>query len=280
MTYSFVTSIRFSFFVWPVALCFSACGGSTSQDGDAAGSGANPGVGGSGSGGNGAGGVNQDGNNVKGYGDGTVVYENGSFAGCTDPEEFIPGVDTGYYSCMEPVIWREEIIECPNRLPRDNVVEFPEYVTNNLGGAPGSTDFEIVADECSSNADCDEKSRCVARQVNASGECVGPIEPERYQWARQCEPGCTVDSDCTEGQICLCDTEIGRCAPQAYVHGCASDADCDDGYHCLMNLYAAFGCQLPGDECHSSVGCDANEMCTYSDEEDARLCVDYDDGGC
>ncbi len=265
-------SLRTSFFAVAVGLVFAACGGATTDEGG--------GGGGTGATGSGVGGLNEDGNNRRGYGEGNEVYENDSFAGCTDPVDLVSGVDTGYYACSEPIIWRKDVVECPNNLPQDNVVDFPSIVLDNLGGAPGDSGYEIVADECSSNADCDEKSRCVVRQVNATGECIDPPGPYVSQWGRSCEPGCTVDADCSENQVCLCDTEIGRCAARAYVHGCASDADCDQGYHCLMNLNASFACQLPGDECHSSVGCDANQMCGYDHHADARLCVDYEDGGC
>jgi len=204
-----------------------------------------------------------------------------SLPGCTDAEPYLEGVETGTFLCKEGYLHREHASTCPSVLPRDNSVQWPL----GEGGAGGELGYTTSTDECASDSDCPEHGRCVLRRTNdwGKGSCViGTPDPDLVpNYARECIPGCREDSDCEDGEVCLCGNEIGECAPVSEDAGCHQDADCEDGSLCLSNARTAdfgeyqFACQLPRDEC--SVDADCEEEGAYPQDfcqmtESGRTC--------
>jgi hypothetical protein len=73
-----------------------------------------------------------------------------------------------------------------------------------------------------------------------------------------CVPGCAVDADCDEREICQCEGNGlgGRCVPS----DCQSDADCREGARCstfrsVCGIKAAYACAVPGELCLIDADC-------------------------
>ncbi len=130
----------------------------------------------------------------------------------------------GFATCSAGYVHRPLVAHCSSALPRESTCR----------GRPGV---------CTNDSDCTDAphGRC---SVGGFGEC-------------NCVYGCTRDSDCEAGSICLCDAVAGLCVRAE----CTTDADCDDGHLCT--LYdpslncggSAFACQSADDECGSSEDC-------------------------
>ncbi len=82
-----------------------------------------------------------------------------------------------------------------------------------------------------------------------------------------CEYGCTVDSDCSGGQVCLCGAAVGACVSAR----CSTDADCEGGLLCADYIEnpgcggTAFACQTPADECSAQSDCQEEGYCALDD---------------
>lgn len=136
---------------------------------------------------------------------------------CEDPQPSPYG--GGFEHCADGSFRRPQPAACVSALPRNEPVK------------------DKLLDECEHDADCTEK---------AHGSCE----------LGECLYGCVLDSECEEGQVCLCGSVIGRCQ---YV-GCRSDADCSADYPCTGNVqkldpYLEVQCQTPLDECQSDNDC-------------------------
>lgn len=89
----------------------------------------------------------------------------------------------------------------------------------------------------------------------------------------QCIYGCTKDSECADGSICLCGDPVGTCVPAK----CSADSECPDG---LCASYVAtpgcdrpaFACQSPDDQCVSNDDCPAMQRCTLNLQGGYRVC--------
>ncbi|HEU4536106.1 MAG TPA: hypothetical protein VFS00_18405, partial [Polyangiaceae bacterium] len=109
--------------------------------------------------------------------------------------------------------------------------------------------------DCSSEAN-GVKGRCVAGE--APGDPCG------------CSFSCAVDDDCSEGRVCLCDADGGRCVAGS----CAVDDDCDRGLLCITTAQRCggelFACQSPRDACASDLDCKGDRQCFLRDGR--RVC--------
>jgi hypothetical protein len=246
------------------------CGGSTSGDdetngrsgGETSGGSAGSSSAGSGAGGGyggsvetkesgGTGGVTNTGGSVASAGSagaGTAGSGPSSKGSCQNPRPTVVGADTGYEYCEEGFSHRPEIKSCISLLPRE-----PE-------GEPGEEE-----DQCTSDADCTERPY---------GYCERGNEPLPF---RYCAYGCIEDSDCAQGQICVCGSFIGECRPAS----CKSDADCDDGALCASYVNVScfgsgFACQHPADECMSGKDCQRDDVCVFRHDEGVRRCQPID----
>lgn len=161
---------------------------------------------------------------------------------CTNPSPAVPGQETGYESCEGGWVHRPQAAQCQSAIPR------PDYQCQ--GGISGG---------CSTDADC---------AGTPNSYCGSPGDAPC-----QCVTGCLTDADCSAGQICVCDSVIGHCAPAS----CKTDADCGSGKLC--SSYPAdpycgpttFACQTAKDECASSTDCSNGDACTMVG--DHRACT-------
>ncbi len=224
------------FLIASLGLPFFACENSTSTvdggDGDS----------GDGDSGDGDSGDGDSGDGDSGDGDGIVPSSN-----CTNPSPLLAGEDTGFVTCDEGYIHREERAVCPSVLPRDNQVDLPNY---GLGGG-----VEYV-DECETDSDCAGPLEYCA--LTGGGEAF----PER-----QCLSSCVTDADCGAGFVCLCGEEFGTCQPGTVYDdagGCETDADCSGEEICVGVFYA--GACGPG---HYQFSCTpfTGESCPSGDPE-------------
>lgn len=154
-----------------------------------------------------------------GDGDGDVIAPTST---CTNPTPLIVGEDTGFVTCDEGYIHREERMACPSVLPRNNVVTQPD---NGFGGSSN------LLDECETDSDC-----------------IGPLEycaltggGFGLSLARECLTSCVTDSDCGDGYVCLCGPEFGTCQQRTIYNeagGCETDADCSGEEICVGIFYS------------------------------------------
>lgn len=162
---------------------------------------------------------------------------------CGNPQPVeVDGEDSGFVSCDGGWLHRPEVVECASKLPR--------------------ADFECATDfgSCTADADCPGPYGYCANDGFGDGGCY-------------CANGCTQDSDCSAGQVCVCGDPIGVCV-QA---DCSTDAEC--GGELLCSTYItepgcggiAFSCQSPDDECASDSDCLADEQCTSDGTK--KLCA-------
>ena len=73
-----------------------------------------------------------------------------------------------------------------------------------------------------------------------------------------CAPGCAIDRDCGEGEVCQClgGGLGGRCMPSE----CQSDADCSEGALCstfrpVCGIKAVYACAVPRGQCLVDADC-------------------------
>ena len=228
-----------------------------------------------------------DGDGDAGDGDGDAGDGDGDGDGdeaaptCTNPE--VVDDPRGLVACDEGYSHRPASPECPNILPRDEVIEFPTAEPGGVGGA-GEEPYTVSTDECSTDSDCGELEYCVVIQTNiVPGLCGGqlPQEESLPDYARICQSagsGCVTDADCEADQYCLCGAFAGTCATPYSIAGCRTDADCEGEAMCLANaradaeyMYFSLACQLDGDECDSDGDCAADDFCLLT-ADSGRAC--------
>lgn len=186
-----------------------------------------------------------------------VAAPPGSQSGATKP---VPGAcegdkpegETGLFKCKDGRVHRPVVVKCPSRIVDDSA------------RAPNPAD-KGPDDKCARNADCKERPH---------GYCAA----EGQLPTRRCHYGCTADSDCGEGSLCMCDVPVGRCVPAT----CLSDKDCGKGLLCarayaIRDLgYGSFSCDTTQDECNVDSDCikegSGDRSCVPG--EGKRQCVD------
>jgi hypothetical protein len=139
---------------------------------------------------------------------------------------------------------RPKVVACTSKLPRPDAI----------GGAGG-------VGTCSSDAECTAK---------AHGHCAPPEGGSIP--GNRCQYGCTQDSECAPGSVCLCGDPIGKCVSAK----CSVDADCPGG---LCASYVAmpgcdrpaFACLSPDDQCISNADCPEPQRCTLNTQS-FRVC--------
>ncbi len=129
--------------------------------------------------------------------------------------------------------------------------------TGGMAGAGGSGGGQTG---CKTDADCSKDANGNICEL-ATGLCVGCIPSEdplvddcgMGKWcepaSKQCQPGCTNESDCTAGAQ-ACDVQSHSCV------GCVLDTECLAGFICVTNYC------IPG--CSGSQPCGAGESCCGS----------------
>jgi hypothetical protein len=149
---------------------------------------------------------------------------------CVDPVPIlVSGKDTGYDTCQGGTVRRRAIIECPTAPPPPSTCD------------PDASGFS----PCSSNGDCD---------AGLFGFCNGGP----YGDSCSCQYGCTRDSDCASGQICLCRNPVGACVFASCNAGtCGAGEECASYWmtYCT-GCIAGFACQTAADTCFSDLDCD------------------------
>ena len=153
---------------------------------------------------------------------------------CSNPTPEVPGYESGFERCDGNWHHRPQIVECPSTVPRADYTCQGNYEPS----------------ECSKDADCagTQGGHCT---LMPPGNC-------------RCASGCTKDSDCGAGYVCLCGEPTGRCVASS----CSSDADCSDGNLCSSYVEnpacgpLMFRCQQGNDECASARDCAKGEACT------------------
>ncbi len=148
----------------------------------------------------------------------------------------VGGQTTGYETCENGALHRTAIQSCENLLPRTTTCEAGTQV------------------HCTTDSDCTD---------SPYGHCN--LQP--FDSGCACRYGCTEDSECEAGSICLCGDPVGQCVAAS----CKSDADCGDGFGCVAYVTmpgcggTAFTCQTAQDTCASSANCAFNESCGLLD---------------
>lgn len=234
----------------------SACGGSVSSDSR----GGATGTGGVGTGGVGTGGITSDGgygpggsttSTGGGWSDGGATGSTGGIPAtggvptwlpCSNPTPILGpnGTPTGYVTCDGGSVHRPTQVDCPSLVPRAAACQ--PYVSYDAGLGGG----------CTYDSDC---------TAQANGYCVPGIQIPGCQ----CNYGCIRDSDCAQGQICLCGDPVGRCVSST----CITDQDCGQGtclsYEAMPGCsVTAFACQQLGDTCVANADCAAGGMCSLA----------------
>ena len=211
------------------ALVAGACAGSGSSDGGSGG--AN--TGGASTGGTHTGGTSTGGVNTGGFG--AMAGGSGNKFPCLNPKPVVlSGQDTGFDVCAKETLRRREAKTCPDLRP-------------NPTPCSGATT------KCTIDADCKAKPNDYCQYSKFGGPGSSSI--------CQCATGCTKDSECPSGQVCLCGSPIGKCIPA----DCGTSADCDPGFDCITSVddcaWAQLHCQTPADECLTSDDCGAQQYC-------------------
>jgi hypothetical protein len=135
-----------------------------------------------------------------------------------------------------------------------------------LRGSAGGGGEAGTSGECELDSDCDDAPL---------GYCVSIfITPTQY--GHHCEYACRTDTDCKNGEACLCQTRFslednGPALPLAICaeSGCTLDEQCEPGFLCIAGLPywcdarpdQGFHCQTPEDTC----GPGAPGQCDFGD---------------
>lgn len=149
------------------------------------------------------------------------------------------GQPTGFQECANGLVHRAAKEDCPSLLPRKEPVQvtLAQALRRQVPEFPEDR-VEVIVDECARDADC---------TAQPHGYCGTPI----FDFATMCEYGCVKDSDCGEGQLCMCDDPVGYCV----LAECTVDDDCPVNSTCAQYWPTpgcppnGFACQSPRDEC-------------------------------
>jgi hypothetical protein len=161
---------------------------------------------------------------------------------CVGPVELFqpgdPGTPSGFVRCASGMVHRVAAVACAQ--------------------VPGDC-AEPLEGDCQVDADC----------PGPFGACVADSVCGEKSPGCSCASGCAQDSDCPEGQVCLCAApglaERSFCVPA----GCTSDADCG-GQACAgvpdgvgLGTVQALACHAAGDPCCGDADCDVGNDCLF-----------------
>ncbi|MBZ5710240.1 hypothetical protein [Nannocystis pusilla] len=164
-----------------------------------------------------------------------------------DENHDLTDIESGWLFCNEGTVhYREEAIDCAHE------VFWPKC--EGQGG------------ECATDGDCSGNETC----ANIYGDCY-------------CTAQCMSDSDCGDGQICLCAGDLpavgadlalkNQCVPA----DCTANADCagecgcrGDKFFC-GTLEGAF-CPTPDDECEDDEDCEDGGYCGWDSDQKRWVC--------
>lgn len=156
------------------------------------------------------------------------------------------------------------IMECDNGLVhRPTAGTCPAYVASTTVRKPSTLPDR---DECLSDGDCTDR---------LYGFCApGMVPYGGTPTPNTCVYGCTVDTECDAGGICVCGEERGDCHPAT----CTTDGDCDDGSYCAeysqsCGQTSGFSCQAPGDACQLNSDCGSGFACATRRDDGTRYCT-------
>jgi hypothetical protein len=184
------------------------------------------------------------------------------------------GAPPNEYWCKYPLSWQNSAVVCSDGFIHRPVTvacpiltrDHPELGAAGDTGAGGSSPFG----ECVSDQDCAADSYCLTVR-DAARDCTATTNV--------CVRGCSIDADCGQASICLCNVHqkaangglvnFGTCVDA----DCRTDADCEQGYLCRANTHggvcqdgtSVFACQSFLDECGSDTDCDAGWRCAFQD---------------
>lgn len=164
----------------------------------------------------------------------------------------------GWLQCGNGMLHRATIGTCPSSLPRPDPVSIPP-------GYAGSADAGVGA--YPAQLSCRQDSDCTAKAYGHCDWLHGQVS------GSYCNYGCVVDADCGAGQVCVCGSPVGQCAPAL----CATDADCA-GQLCGDYVSSpgcggmAFACQTETDECAAGSDCTEHPYCTLDASRGSRVC--------
>ncbi len=172
---------------------------------------------------------------------------------CIDPVPIVvSGMDTGYDTCQGGTVRRRAVIVCP---------------TAPLPPSSCMLDASSVPAFCQSNGDCDAGLFGVCNAAQFGEGC-------------NCTYGCTRDSDCASGQICLCGDPVGRC-----IGASCNAGTCGAGMECATyslqycpGCTEGFACQTAADTCFSNSDC-GDGACSIDPVTMARACSPVGPGG-
>lgn len=165
---------------------------------------------------------------------------------CVDSQPIlINGKETGYETCANGMIHRRNIIACPVYVPD-----------------PAKT-CAVTGGQCQTDADCAGKGN---NPICTNGS--GGMMPGCF-----CQPTCSTDADCGNGQICVCGEGYSKCI--------ASNCKNDDA--CPVGVCGAYvdnpGCDFPGyacqtekDTCAMAKDCPPQQQCTITEPGLGREC--------
>lgn len=172
-----------------------------------------------------------------------------------EPVEDIEGAPTGLASCGEGHFDRIAAVSCGANVAGEH---FRPCGPQDVGA-------------CRVDADCGGgNNRC----IYYIGECL-------------CQTFCETDSDCGEGEACICRGVVPSTRPggaqtlsgwsACRATECWSDMDCD-GFGCGMRINdcgpaEGFACRTPDDTCHTDSECARGESCIYAREEGRWICL-------
>jgi hypothetical protein len=166
---------------------------------------------------------------------------------CQNPTPVvIAAVDTGYDSCASGSLRRRAQVACPSLLPRP----------------PGGNACLQASD--ASPPGCRSDAECTGAPY---GHCEPATDPTNLTTCG-CMFGCTVDSECGDGMVCVCGDPVGHCA----LASCRTGTSCgESGCDCIstFNCHQQFDCQTPRDVCGSDRDCSTHTDGTTICSEDA-----------
>ena len=165
-------------------------------------------------------------------------------------------LDGGWLRCDSGMLHRASAGQCDSILPRPEPTVIPPYAQVGEGTS-------LV---CHADADCTEAP-------------YGHCEAGLYVPGTYCAYGCVQDSDCADGQVCLCGNgPVGAC----HAASCRVDSDCPGQSLCASYIgdngcgWDQFACQSVQDECAVAADCPVTQGCVLdtSLSVQRRVCID------